>query len=222
MRDSHSKEILISSPRICTPAPSELRFVVMNTPTLLTCDGCGQPASVEHFARRLQRLEWATRYRPVHMQALLISAVSPLANEDFLYWPAGEYQGEAAQLLDAIGIVHRGRPADAVLTEFQKRGLYLTHVLECPMEFGVGDKVELATLLDVRFNAVCAKIRRSLKPKRLVIFSPQMRSIAHRFASADLGCTVELDNSKPFDLENVDSAARLAAAMPSITTTARA
>jgi hypothetical protein len=195
----------------------------MNTPALLTCDGCGQPASLEHFARRLQRLEWSTRYRPVHMQALLISAVSPLSNEEFLYSPAGEYQGEAAQLLDAIGILHRDRPADAVLTEFQRRGLYLTHMLECPMEFGVGDKVELATLLDIRFNAVCAKIRRSFKPKRLVILSRGLRSITHRFAASDLGCPVELDaGKKPFNLENVDSAARLAAVLPPIATTARA
>ena len=194
----------------------------MNTPALLSCDGCGQPASVEHFARRLQRLEWATRYRPVHMQALLISAVSPLADEEFLYSPTGDYQGEATQLLDAIGIVHQGRTADAVLTEFQKRGLYLTHVLECPAEFGLGDKIELATLLEVRFSNVCAKIRRSLKPKRVVIFSPEMRSVAHRFATADLGCPVELDNGKPFDLESPASAIRLAAALPSITTSARA
>jgi hypothetical protein len=145
-----------------------------------------------------------------------------MSNEEFLYSPAGEYQGEAAQLLDAIGILHQGRPEDAVLIEFQKRGLYLTHMLECPMEFGMGDKVELGTLLDIRFNTVGAKIRRSFKPKRLVIFSPEIRSIAQRFATADLGCPVELDGGKPFDLENVDSAARLAAALPSIATTARA
>lgn len=90
------------------------------------------------------------------------------------------------------------------------------------MEFGVDDKVELATLLDVRFNTVCAKIRRSLKPKRLVIFSPEMRSIAHRFSTVDLGCPVELDVGKPFDLENVESAHRLSGALPSIITTARA
>ena len=35
----------------------------------LRCDGCGQAASPEHMARRLRRLEWTTRYRPV-MDAL--------------------------------------------------------------------------------------------------------------------------------------------------------
>jgi hypothetical protein len=199
----------------------------MTSPSL-PCDGCGQAASSEHFARRLQRLEWSTRYRPVHMQALLISGVSPAATEEFLYSPQGGpeagYQGEAGRLLDALGIAHKGRPAEAVLTEFQKRGLFLTHVLECPMEFGPGDRLELATLLEIRFNDVCAKIRRSLKPKRVVILSPAMRSIASRFAAANLGCPVELDAGNPFDLEDPKPealAARLRAVLPAMATTAR-
>jgi len=49
----------------------------MAVPTLLPCDGCGQPASAEHIARRLQRLEWATRFRPIHIQALLLAAFRP-------------------------------------------------------------------------------------------------------------------------------------------------
>lgn len=195
----------------------------MTTPPLI-CDGCGQPASSEHFARRLQRLEWSSRYRPVHMQALLISGVSPVTTEEFLYSPEGGYQGEAAQLLDALEIALKGRPADAVLTEFQKRGLFLTHALECPMEFGLGGQVELATLLEIRFNDICAKIRRSLKPKRVVILSSAMRSIAGRFAAANLACPVELDGGKPFDLEERNSAAvtaRLRATIPAIATMAR-
>src|ERR1700694_3498309 len=111
----------------------------MTTSPSLPCDGCGQAASPDHFARRLQRLEWSTRYRPVHMQALLISGVSPAATEEFLYSPQGGYQGEAGRLLDALGIAHQGRLADPVLTEFQKRGLFLTHALECPIEVGQGE-----------------------------------------------------------------------------------
>lgn len=195
----------------------------MATTPPLICDGCGQPASAEHFARRLQRLEWSTRYRPVHMQALLISGVSPMANEEFLYSPEGKYQGEAGQLLDALGIAHHGRLRDAVLTDFQKRGLFLTHALECPMEFGPGDKVELATFLEVRFNDICAKIGRSLKPKRVVILSPAMRSIAHRFATVNLGCPIELDAGRPFDLADpkAEAATRFRAALPARATTAR-
>jgi hypothetical protein len=158
------------------------------------------------------------------MQALLISGVSPAATEEFLYAPQGGYQGEAGRLLDALGIAHKGRPADAVLTEFQKRGLFLTHALECPMEVGQGDGLQLATLLEMRFNDVCAKIRRSLKPKRVVILSPAMRSIAGRFAAASLGCPVELEEGNPFEVEGPSPealAARLRVVLPAIATTAR-
>jgi hypothetical protein len=158
------------------------------------------------------------------MQALLLSGVSPVANEEFLYFPEGGHEGEAGQLLDALEIEYKARTADAVLTEFQKRGLYLTHALECPMEFGVGDRVELANLLEIRFNDVCAKIRRSLKPKRVVILSSAMRSITGRFAAANLGCPVELDAGKPFDLEDRHAeavAARLRAVVPAIAAAAR-
>ncbi len=45
--------------------------------TALRCDGCGQLASPEHIARRLQRLEWTTRFRPVHIGTLLLGATAP-------------------------------------------------------------------------------------------------------------------------------------------------
>jgi hypothetical protein len=36
----------------------------------ILCDGCGQPATPEHIAERIHRLELATRYRPIHIQVL--------------------------------------------------------------------------------------------------------------------------------------------------------
>jgi len=73
----------------------------MVTALSLACDGCGQSASPEHLARQLQRLEWAARYRPVHIQALLLGGVAPEANAAFLYSPEGNYQGEAANRLES-------------------------------------------------------------------------------------------------------------------------
>src|SRR2546426_1626213 len=69
----------------------------------LPCDGCGQNASTEHIARRLQRLEWATRYRPVHIHTLFLGSASPQKQEEFLYSPNGEFLGEAGGLLEAAG-----------------------------------------------------------------------------------------------------------------------
>src|SRR5215467_8497277 len=69
----------------------------------LCCDGCGQMGSPEHIARRLRRLEWATRYRPVHIQTLLLAGIAPGEDAEFLYAPGGEFHGEAELLLRAVG-----------------------------------------------------------------------------------------------------------------------
>src|ERR1700688_3058321 len=115
-----------------------------NTSEIL-CDGCGQPASPEHIARRLQRLEWTTRFRPIHISGLLLGGVSPLAEEDFLY--AGKFSGEAGRLLEAVGISTAGKSSDAVLSEFQRGGCLVTHVLECPLEAGQAGESACEALL---------------------------------------------------------------------------
>jgi hypothetical protein len=100
----------------------------------LRCDGCGQPASPEHIARRLQRLEWTTRCRPVHIGALLLGAAAPQNDLEFIYSPSGQWNGQAQVLLAAAGITSDGKPPETVLAEFQRGGFFVTHVLECPLE----------------------------------------------------------------------------------------
>jgi hypothetical protein len=184
----------------------------------LPCEACGQLASPEHIARRLLRLEWSTRYRPVHIQALLVSAIAPLENAEFLYAPDGRFQGEAGALLDALGISRQGKSADAVLSEFQKRGLFLIHVLECPLEdtagialrgkaraspAGSGQAVGgryTEELLERRVPAALARIRRSVKPKRVVLFSAVLASVQSRFSESQLGVPVISHDGQPFQL----------------------
>jgi len=164
-------------------------LVSMTTPLSLTCDGCGQLAPPAHLARRLQRLEWTTRYRPLHIQVLLLGGISPEADPAFLYFPNGSYDGEAANLLGALGISREGRSPDAILTDFQKRGLLLTHVLECPLEPGVTPSIA-RQLLEKQLPAAIVRIRRSLKPKRLVLFSGELAALMTRFTQAAVGCPV--------------------------------
>src|SRR5271166_6598594 len=106
----------------------------MPNPILLPCDGCGQLADSAHLSRRLQRLAWTTRFRPVHIQALLLSGIAPKLDPDFLYTPDSAFQGEAARILHAVQLSTAGKSAESVHTEFQKLGLMLTHILECPLE----------------------------------------------------------------------------------------
>lgn len=164
----------------------------------LRCDGCGQAASTEHLARRLQRLEWTTRYRPVHITALLLGAFSPLEERDFLYSPSGDFHGEAAEILEAVGTHAAGKPADAIHAEFQRAGLFLTHVLECPLENLLLDQAGQAALLVERLPAVASRIRRSLKPRRVILITEPLVSIVQNILALDLGCPVVLNNGKPF------------------------
>ena len=175
----------------------------MTTLPSLLCDGCGQAASPEHVARRLQRLELATRYRPIHIGTLLLGAASPPAERDYLY--AGGFGGEGGALLEALGMAVSGRPAEEVVTEFQKGGFFLTYVLECPVETDAQGGGTVAARISARIPAVAARIRRSLKPKRVVFFSQELETVLVQLSEKVLGCTVVLDGAKPFSLGGKDS-----------------
>jgi hypothetical protein len=171
----------------------------------LRCDGCGQAASPEHTARRLRRLEWATRCRPVHIQTLLLGGIAPVEDGEFLYAPGGEFRGEAALLLQAVGITFAGKAAEGVHAEFQAAGFFLTHLLECPMENGktmwqMGPGA--AELLREHLPSVAPRIRRSLKPKRVILVTEVPERILEDILALHLGCPVVLDEGKPFQFSS--------------------
>ena len=178
-----------------------LRFSMASARTsLLRCDGCGQLAAAGHIARRLQRLEWATRYRPVHIQALLLGRTCPTSDSDFLYSPEGHFAGEAREVLEAAQISPEGKSGDAVLSEFQKRGLMLTHLVECPPGPGLSDSL-IADVLRAHLPAAIVRIRRSLKPKRIIVIGVDLLPALETLQHADLGCPVFHASSSPFFLE---------------------
>jgi hypothetical protein len=174
---------------------------------ILTCDGCGQAASTEHISRRLQRLEWATRYRPVHIHTLLLGGVSPREERDFLYSPNGEFGGEAALALEGTRIAGAGKPKEAVHAEFQRQGFFLTHVLECPMEREAAGAEGTANLVEKQLPIVLARIRRSLKPKRMVLISGILDATVTKVTAEVWGCPLVLDEGKAFALDGPDSGA---------------
>ena len=195
----------------------------MTSNEILRCDGCGQMGSPEHIARRLRRLEWATRYRPVHIQTLLLGAVAPKEDAEFLYAPSEDFRGERETLLRAVGI-EGGRPpfeaqgkqgrqkgapttaspaektVEAIHAEFQAAGLFLAHILECPLEPGMKAGVESSALLRKHLPSVASRIRRSLKPKRVMLVTEMPQLVLQDILALDLGCEVTLDNGKPFAL----------------------
>jgi len=117
------------------------------------CDGCGLPASPEHIAARMERLELVTRFRPIHIHLLFV-AFDPMPRlEDDFYKPP-ESRDFFDSFLSALNISPdaegrwlrsgtaeispqvelNGRDAGpAMLLEFQRRGYYLTYLSECPV-----------------------------------------------------------------------------------------
>ena len=161
----------------------------MAVPTLLPCDGCGQLASAEHIARRLQRLEWATRFRPIHIQALLLAASAPESDSEFLYSPEAPFTGLAGDLLSGLSISTAGKSNEEVLADFQKRGLFLVYLLECPVAAGTRP-AEAIDLLDRHLPQALARIRRSLKPKRALVLSQDLQPLLPQLSESALGCPV--------------------------------
>ncbi len=117
------------------------------------CDGCGLPASPEHIAARMERLELVTRFRPIHIHLLFV-AFDPMPRlEDDFYKPPesrdffdsflsamnispdAEGRGPHPETADISSQAEStGRDAGpAMLLEFQRRGYYLTYLSECPV-----------------------------------------------------------------------------------------
>jgi hypothetical protein len=175
--------------RICLLSLLALPFLCMAVPTLLPCDGCGQLASAEHITRRLQRLEWATRFRPIHIQALLLAASAPEADSEFLYSPEAPFTGLAGDLLSALSISSAGKSKEEVLADFQKRGLFLAYLLECPIAPAT-EPPEAVDILDRHLPQAVARIRRSLKPKRALVLSKNLQPFLTQLSESALGCPV--------------------------------
>ena len=182
---------------------------------MIACDGCGQAADQEHITRRLRRLEKMTRFRPIHVQALFLAAVSPLADGEHLYSAEDEFRGEGLALLRSLEIENAGRSVEATLAEFQRRGYLLTHILECPGEYR--DAAGLRTAMEQRIGATMARIRRSFKPKRVVLLGEELEPFVARFKAADLGAELLLtDSGQPFALGSSEMVTRLTAVTPSL------
>jgi hypothetical protein len=190
----------------------------MQQSSLILCDGCGQAATQEHITQRLKRLERMTRYRPIHIQALFLGPASPLADADHLYSAEGEFCGEGAALLRALDISASGRSVEATLTDFQRRGLLLTHVLECPS--GQCDAMMRREAMEKRFGSTIARIRRSFKPKKLVLFGQELDPFVERLEAEDLGAELVItETGRAFRLESLAEGGlvtALAATIPSL------
>jgi len=123
------------------------------------------------------------------MQALLLGAEAPESDEEFLYAPQTQVTGLARRILAALSLPADGRVQEEVLAELQKRGLYLTYALECPVEARSDTPALTRELLERNLPHVIARVRRSLKPKRALLLSPQLQQFLPQLEST-VGCPV--------------------------------
>ena len=204
-----------------------MKVLEMNSSSLnstdLRCDGCGQLASPEHIARRLQRLEWTTRFRPIHISTLFLGAIASALEPEFLYAAKPGFAGEAAAVLEAAGLKGDEKSSEAKLLEFQRGGFFLAHVLECPLESSADDAARVSQLLEDRLPFALARIRRSLRPKRVVPISGLLDPLLNRLQSIDLGYPLLLNRGSSFALDGKSDVAiaQLQGALSAAATSAR-
>ena len=168
------------------------------------CDGCGAAVDDAHIRRRIERLEQATRFRPIHIQYLLIDAAPPAAPADFFYGVGGGsgaggrsvaarmYFAELAKLAGA-------KPGteltdEATLAEFQRRGFFLAHAVECPVE----GEDQLADAVRKFAPTVLLRVQTSYKPKHIALLSQPTEELIKPLCDAELGPRLIVDEDGPF------------------------
>jgi hypothetical protein len=146
------------------------------------CDGCGAPADEAHIRQRIERLEMATRFRPIHIQTLLLADAPASRIEDYFYRPLSEGESRSAdakdfvvEMIKSAGIapdVSAGE--EAALAEFQRRGFYLAHAVECP----VATPRELNERITRSLPTLLKRIEFSYRPKHVVPMGAAVKAIA--------------------------------------------
>jgi len=169
------------------------------------CDGCGAAVDAEHIRQRIHRLELATRFRPIHINVLLIDAAPPAAPQDFFYARASAgssgspnpYLRELSKLAvpseEAVVRAENWRP-ESVLDEFQRRGFFLTSAVECPMI----NHDDLAVTIRRLSPTVLRRVQSSYKPKYVALLSQPTAELIGTFRAAGWGDRLVLDNGVPF------------------------
>ena len=167
------------------------------------CDGCGAQVDDAHIRARIERLEMATRYRPIHIQVLLVGVAPPPRPEDYFYRAAesGTDRSPGSRVFfDTLIHAAGENPArftteSEALTEFQRRGLFLAHVVECP---AVGSEREAA--LERCATSLAKRIQFSYRPKHIAPLFSELAPVVRLLAAAGMSDRLILDGDQPFDL----------------------
>ena len=147
----------------------------------IRCDGCGVAATDEHLRRRVERLELATRFRPIRIETLIIDPAPPERLEDYFYnfkISRDERSPAARAFFDALTGACRGAEAssadaseETLLAEFQRAGCFLAGCSECPPE---ETGVSTADLVGRLAPSLVRRVQYSYKPKHVLLLSNEI------------------------------------------------
>jgi len=169
------------------------------SPNYSPCDGCGLPASPEHIAERVRRLELSTRFRPVHIGVLFVALAPPVRPEDDFYGPVESKEFfdpflEALEISSSTDKAAPGSDASAAdsarLAEFQRRGYYLAYLSECP----IPENVEPAASTIARLcPTLIRRIRFNYKSKHIAPLGSELFPLVELLRVAGIGPLLTLD-----------------------------
>jgi hypothetical protein len=166
------------------------------------CDGCGSVVDEAHIRRRIERLELATRFRPIHIQVLLVDAAPPARVEDYFYRAASDRSTRSLasrMYFDELAKCG-GHPSGAavneeiVLAEFQRSGFFLTYAVECPLE----EVTEAERAVNRRGPTVVQRIQTSYKPKFVAPIGQRIAELIPLFELSGLSDRLVLSCGGPF------------------------
>lgn len=177
----------------------------------ILCDGCGLPADDEHLRRRIEQLELATRFRPIHIGVLLVADAPPGARVDYFYLPATDRATRSNHaraffddLMEGCGVPDAAEKSEeGCLAEFQRGGFFLAYLVECPLAFRQDSSEEGKTVLDEealarRYGATLVqRIRFSYKPKQILLLGAATHPLVSALRSAGFGDRLILEGGAP-------------------------
>jgi hypothetical protein len=177
--------------------------------TTIRCDGCGREVSTEHIRQRITRLEWASRFRPIHITTLFLAPAPSAALADAFYSPE-ELPGNVSShtlfgdLLEASGGNGNAESRQAALGRFQHGGFYFAEAVECP----VAPEEGFPEILSRLTPTVIRRIRHSYRPQSVILLSDELAPLAAALAGAGLDARLLLLDAKPVPLPGADGESR--------------
>src|ERR1700683_4589120 len=166
------------------------------------CEGCGTRTDDAPIQSRAERIELAGRYRRTQIKVLFLDSAPPLRIADFFYRSAADRSVRSLalrmyfdELVKAAGApAHTSAQEEAALTDFRRKGFYLSYGAECPFE----SEAELHAALRRLAPTALKRVQYSLQPNYIVPIGSATKELIRLFGLIGCGDRLIFDNTGPF------------------------